>query len=257
MGFMFLISKLVALATTPMLWVLLMLCLGTALMRRRPVLARRLILASTATLLLGGWAAAPEALLRHLERQYPDPPPLPLDQYAGVIVLGGATESAYRWEGTLEPQMNAGAERLTTVLPLLRKAPGLQVVFTGGEGEYFGAGPSEAERARRFFAQLGVDTTRVLFESASRNTYENALFSARLDGVNPQRPWILLTSAAHMPRSLAVFRKQGWNVTPYSVDFNAGLSTPWTLYEIGDLSRWDAVLHEYVGIAAYRLTGRM
>ncbi|NBW82418.1 YdcF family protein, partial [bacterium] len=61
--------------------------------------------------------------------------------------------------------------RLTTVLPLLRQAPGLQVVFTGGEGEYFGAGLSEAERARRFFAQLGVDTERVLFESASRNTY--------------------------------------------------------------------------------------
>jgi uncharacterized SAM-binding protein YcdF (DUF218 family) len=254
---MFLISKLVALATTPMLWVLLMLCLGCALMRPRPILARRLVLASTATLLLGGWAAAPDALLRHLERQYPDPPPLSLDQYAGVVVLGGATESAYRWEGTLEPQMNAGAERLTTVLPLLRQAPTMQVLFTGGEGEYFGSGPTEADRARRIFAQLGVDTSRILFESASRNTYENAVFSARVPGVDSHQPWILLTSAAHMPRALAVFRKQGWNVTPYAVDFNAGLSTPWTLYTPGDLSRWDGVLHEYVGIAAYWLTGRM
>lgn len=254
---MFLISKLVALATAPMFWVILMLCMGIVLMQRRPLVARRLILAATTMLLLGGWAAAPDALLRHLERQYPDPPPLPVDHYAGVIVLGGATESVYRWEGTLEPQMNARVERLTTVLPLLRQAPGMRVVFTGGEGEYFSVGPSEAERARRFLAHLGVDTAQVLFESASRNTYENAVFSARLDGVNPQRPWILLTSAAHMPRSLAVFRKQGWNVTPYSVDFNAGLSTPWTMYEIGDLSRWDIALHEYVGIAAYRLTGRM
>jgi len=174
-----------------------------------------------------------------------------------VLVLGGATESAYRWEGTLEPQMNAGAERMTTVLPLLRQAPTMQVLFSGGEGEYFGSGLTEADRARRIFAQLGVDTSRILFESASRNTYENAVLSARIPGVDPHQPWILLTSAAHMPRALAVFRKQGWNVTPYSVDFNAGLATPWTQYELGDFNRWNAALHEYVGIAAYWLTGRM
>jgi len=254
---MFLMSKLLALATTPMLWILLLLSLGSGLISRRPIIARRLILTATAMLLLGAWAAAPEALLRQLERQYPDPPPSPLNQYAGVVVLGGATESAYRWEGTQEPQVNAGAERMTTVLPLLRQAPALRVVFTGGEGEYFGSGSSEADRARRIFTQLGVDTARILFESASRNTYENAVFSARLAGVDPHQPWILLTSAAHMPRALAVFRKQGWNVTPYSVDFNAGLATPWTQYVPGDLSRWDAVIHEYVGIAAYRLTGRI
>ena len=250
-------SKLVALAATPMLWVLLLLSFGCGLISRRPIIARRLILTATVMLLLGAWAVAPEALLRHLERQYPDPPPSPLSQYAGVIVLGGATESAYRWEGTQEPQVSAGAERMTTVLPLLRQAPALRVVFTGGEGEYFGSGSSEADRARRIFTQLGVDTARILFESASRNTYENAVFSARLAGVDPHQPWILLTSAAHMPRALAVFRKQGWNVTPYSVDFNAGLATPWTQYVPGDLSRWDAVIHEYVGIAAYRLTGRI
>ena len=240
-----------------MLWVLFFLVLGCVWSLRHPVIARRLTLSATCILLVGGWAAAPDALLRQLEQQYPDPPALPWGHYAGVIVLGGATESAYRWEGTMEPQLNAGAERMTTVLPMLRQVPRLQVLFTGGEGEYFGSGPSEADRARRIFAQLGLDTTRVFFENASRNTYENAVFSARLAGVDPYQPWILITSAGHMPRALAVFRKQGWNVTPYSVDFNAGLSTPWTVYTPGDFSRWDAVLHEYVGIAAYRLMGRI
>ncbi len=56
------------------------------------------------------------------------------------------------------------AERMTTVLPLLRQAPDLEVVFTGGQGEYFGTGPSEAERARRFFVQLGLDPQRVRLE---------------------------------------------------------------------------------------------
>lgn len=254
---MFLVSKLVGLATTPMLWVLLLLGLGCALMVRRPVIARRMLVLATSIMLLGGWAVIPDALLRHLERQYPDPPAQPLSRYVGVIVLGGATESTYRWEGTQEPQMNASAERMTTLVPLMRQAPGMRILFTGGEGEYFGSGPTEADRARRIFAQLGLDAGRIDFEDASRNTYDNAVLSARIPGIDPHQPWILLTSAVHMPRALAVFRKQGWNVTPYSVDFNAGLATPWTLYIPGDLSRWDLALHEYVGIAAYRLIGRM
>ena len=254
---MFLLSKLVGLAADPVFWVLLFLLIATVLLPRRPQAARRWILAGVRILLLGGGAPLPDALLRHLERQYPDPPALPVQQYAGVIVLGGALESGYVSEGTQEPQVNGGAERMTTVLPLLRQASDLQVVFSGGEGQYFGTGPSEAERARRFFVQLGLDPQRVRLEDKSRNTYENAVFTARLSGIDPRKPWILITSASHMPRAMAVFRKQGWNVTPYSVDFRAGLKTPSTTYSLGDFEKWRMALHEYIGILAYRMTGRM
>ena len=147
---MFLLSKLVGLATDPMFWIVFLLLIAVVQLPRRPYIARRWVLAALGILLLGGWAPLPDALLRHLERQYPDPPALPAREYAGVIVLGGALESGYVSEGTDEPQVNGGAERMTTVLPLLRQAPDLAVVFTGGQGEYFGSGPSEAERARRF-----------------------------------------------------------------------------------------------------------
>lgn len=254
---MFLLSKLVGLAADPVFWVLLFLLIAVVLLPRRPQAARRWLLAGVSILLLGGWSPLPDALLRHLERQYPDPPALPVQQYAGVIVLGGALESGYVSEGTQEPQVNGGAERMTTVLPLLRQAPDLAVVFTGGQGEYFGSGPSEAERARRFFVQLGLDPQRVRLEDKSRNTYENAVFTARLSGIDLQKPWILITSASHMPRAMAVFRKQGWNVTPYSVDFNTGLSTPWTSYSLGISGKWNIALREYIGILAYRMTGRI
>ena len=254
---MFLLSKLVGLATEPMFWVVLVLLIAVVLLPRRPQAARRWVLAAGAMLLLGGWAPLPDALLRHLERQYPEPPAMPIQQYAGVVVLGGALESGYVGEGSEEPQVNGAAERMTTVLPLLRQAPDLAVVFTGGNGEYFGNGPSEAERARRFFVQLGLDPQRVRLESQSRNTYENAVFTARLSGIDPRKPWILITSASHMPRALAVFRKQGWNVTPYSVDFNTGLSTPWTSYSLRISDKWPIALKEYIGILAYRLTGRI
>ena len=254
---MFLLSKLVGLAAEPMFWVVLVLLIAVVLLPRRPQAARRWVLTALTILLLGGWAPLPDALLRHLERQYPDPPPLPAQSYVGVIVLGGATESGYVSEGTEEPQVNGGVERMTTVLPLLRQAPDLQVVFSGGEGQYFGSGPSEAERARRFFVQLGLDPQRVRLEDQSRNTYENAVFTARLSGIDARKPWILITSAYHMPRALAVFRKQGWNVTPYSVDFNTGLSTPWTSHSLGISGKWGMALHEYLGTLAYRLTGRI
>jgi uncharacterized SAM-binding protein YcdF (DUF218 family) len=255
---MFLISKLAAWLTMPLFWVLLLLLSAVAVMRRHTVAAHRLVIAATALLLLGGWAPLPDALLRHLERQYPDPPVLPLTQYVGVLVLGGGLESAYVDESSREPQLNSAAERMTTVLPLLRQAPGLAIVFTGGEGGLFSSGSSEAERARRFFLQQGLGADRVRFESRSRNTYENAVFTAQLDGMDPQKPWILMTSASHMPRALAVFRKQGWNVTPYSVDFRAGLTTPWTLYDYaGSQVKWESGLHEYLGILGYRISGRI
>jgi uncharacterized SAM-binding protein YcdF (DUF218 family) len=254
---MFFLSKLLGLATEPAFWILLLLLLALVQLPRSPQSARRWILAATALLLLAGWAPLPDALLRHLERQYPNPPAPPVQQYAGVIVLGGATESAYVFEGTQEPQVNGAAERMTTVLPLLRQAPDLEVVFTGGEGEYFGNGLSEAERTRRFFVQLGLDPQRVRLEDRSRNTYENAVFTARLSGIDPQKPWILITSASHMPRALAVFKKQGWNVTPYSVDFRAGLATPWPTYSLGEFEKWHVALHEYLGLLAYRLSGRI
>ena len=254
---MFLLSKLLGLAAEPVFWILLLLLIAVVLLPRRPQAARRWVLAAVAMLLLGGWAPLPDALLRHLERQYPEPPAMPIQQYAGVVVLGGALESGYVGEGTDEPQVNGAAERMTTVLPLLRQAPDLVVVFTGGNGEYFGNGPSEAERVRRFFLQLGLDPQRIRLEDQSRNTYENAVFTARLTGIDPRQPWILITSASHMPRALAVFRKQGWNVTPYSVDFRAGLATPWSTYSLGISDKWFIALHEYIGILSYRLTGRI
>jgi len=95
------------------------------------------------------------------------------------------------------------------------------------------------------------------FESRSRTTYENAVFTAALPGVDKRRPWLLVTSAWHMPRALATFRAAGWNVTPYPVDYRTGTRTPWTEYSLVDsLRRWGIALHEWAGLLAYRLAGR-
>ena len=146
---------------------------------------------------------------------------------------------------------------MTVVNALARTQPQLQFIFTGGEGELLGSGQSEADRARLFFDSQGVPPQRMHYESASRTTYENAILSAQLPGVDPQAPWLLITSAWHMPRALATFRHAGWNVTPYPVDFRTATSTPWSRYSMQDsLSHWQLALHEWLGWALYRLSGR-
>jgi uncharacterized SAM-binding protein YcdF (DUF218 family) len=105
---------------------------------------------------------------------------------------------------------------------------------------------------------LGVPASQVQYEDQSRNTYENAVLTAKLTGVNPKDRWLLLTSASHMPRSMATFVKAGWNVTAYPVDFRTGQTSDWLDFNLaGGASNWETALHELVGILAYRLTGRL
>ncbi len=255
---MFLISKFMVLLTQPLVWVGLMLVLGLLQLQRRPQAARQFFQTALVLLMLVGWLPLPNALLRALEQMHPAPKQIDPVNYAGVVVLGGATESSYVWEGHDQPALNAAAERMTVVLPLLRGQPHWKLLFTGGEGELIGGSLSEAERARRFFDQMGVPPAQLMLEDQSRNTYENAVLSARLPGVDKAQPWLLVTSAWHMPRSMAVFKKAGWNVTPWPVDYRTGLSTPWTQYSLAQgVSRWQTTLNEYLGLLSYRLLGRL
>ncbi len=254
---MFVLAKLLAFLTQPLAWVVVLLTLGLLLPGRWRRSATALLWSALAVLLLQGWAPLPDALLRRLEARYPAPTDIDLQPYAGVIVLGGATEPPYVWQGHAQPALNDAAERLTAALPLLQRAPQLKLLYTGGEGELIFKGLTEAERARRFYDSMGVPAQRLILESASRTTHENAVLSAAVPGVDKTRPWLLITSAWHMPRSMATFEKAGWNVTPWPVDYRAGQATPWTQYGLADgAARWHTTLHEILGLWAYRLTGR-
>ena len=254
---MFILAKLLDFVTQPLAWVVLLLLLGLLLPERWRRTGSTLRGSALLVLLLQGWEPLPDALLRRLEAQYPAPAQIDLKRYAGVIVLGGATDASYVWEGHAQPALGDAAERMTAGVALLQREPQLRLLFTGGEGALFGSALSEAERARRFYASLGVDPQRLLFESASRTTHENAVLSAALPGVDKTQPWLLLTSAWHMPRSMATFEKAGWNVTPWPADYRTGLSTPWQQYALaGGAHKWQTALHELLGLWVYRLTGR-
>jgi uncharacterized SAM-binding protein YcdF (DUF218 family) len=255
---MFIASKLLSFAAQPLAWVLALLLAGLLLMPVRRKWGTGLAWSALALLVLQGWEPLPDALLRQLEAKHSPPAPgTPLQSFAGVVVLGGALAPAYVWHGHGQPALNEAAERMTTAVVLGHQYPHLRVLFTGGEGELFATGLTEADRAKIFFDQMGLAPQRVVYESASHTTYENAVLSAQLPGMDVSQPWLLLTSATHMPRAMATFAKAGWNVTAYPVDYRTGRYTPWTQYSLADgASKWHVLLHELLGLLTYRLAGR-
>lgn len=97
--------------------------------------------------------------------------------------------------------------------------------------------------------------TRVTLEDGSRNTRENAQQVAKLLGQRCQQPWLLVTSAWHMPRSMAEFEAVGCKVTAYPVDFRTGESTSLTEYSMAQsLLYWQTELHERQGLLVYGMT---
>jgi uncharacterized SAM-binding protein YcdF (DUF218 family) len=95
----------------------------------------------------------------------------------------------------------------------------------------------------------------VTFETQSRNTCEGARFARELIRPATGTRWLLVTSAFHMPRAIACFRTVDWDVLPYPTDFKRGESL-FYFSAMANLQELDLALHEWIGLAYYRLTRR-
>lgn len=197
-----------------------------------------------------------EWLLTPLEIRFTPLEHLPED-IDGIIVLGGFLESlpSQSWQQT---QSNNAAERLWAFTTLARQYPNARLLFSGGSGALTGQALKEADYIPALMRESGLSTRELSLEDQSRNTYENVLLSKALVKPQPQQRWILITSAAHMPRSVGIFCAQQWPVLPYPVDYRSDRDRPWSvelrfadhLQDLADASR------EWVGLLAYYLTGK-
>ncbi|NIA67055.1 YdcF family protein [Pelagibius litoralis] len=196
----------------------------------------------------------PELAVRALENRFATPVEGP--QVAGIIVLGGATDSGQVAAARGQPMLNGAAERLTTAIALHRAMPERPLIVTGYSGRLIPSGLNEAEITRLLFQQQGLSLSQVRFEARSRNTAENARLSAELAG-DEERPWLLITSAWHMPRAVASFRAAGLSVVPHPVDFRTEPDTlMWPREPDSSLGLAYIALHEWLGLLAYYVTGR-
>jgi len=218
---------------------------------------RRLLAFAVVVLLVIGYSPLSTLMLLPLTERFPawqsdghDPD--------GIIVLGGAINpdvSAAR--GSVE--LEGSGERVLAMLQLARRFPRAKIIFTGGSANLTATPIPEAPIAGRLLDEFGVARDRIILESRSRTTEENAVFTRELVTPQPGQRWLLVTSAFHMPRSVGAFRAVGFDVEPYPVD--------WGLRGWGDalmpletlgqgLRRADLALHEWTGLITYRLRGK-
>ena len=192
-------------------------------------------------------------LLVRLETRFPTPD-LP-ERIDGIVMLGGALNShtTERWG---RPQINHHGERLLEAVALSRRYPDAVLLISGGNYDPADRIP-EAEIARRLLPTLGPMPEHVLFEERSRTTWENGVLSRALAKPAPGQNWVLVTSAAHMPRAVGVFRKLGWTVIPYPVDYQSDGSVLWQFDSVGyRLAAFDTVAREWMAMIVYRLQGK-
>jgi uncharacterized SAM-binding protein YcdF (DUF218 family) len=193
------------------------------------------------------WIAEP------LETRFPTIQQLP-ESVAGIILLGGAFEPELTSDWG-QPQVNGHAGRLIAFMALAEKYPTLQLVFSGGTAAFGDKLLTESDIARDLFASLGIDTGRIIFENRSRNTCENAFYTAQLIKPLQQQTWVLITSAMDMARAVGAFRKAGFRVLPYPVDYTTSRSAALDLIPtvVRNLDQLDHAAHEWLGLVGYRL----
>lgn len=205
----------------------------------------------TATLPVAAWLAAP------LEDRFPAVA-IPPERVDGIILLGGAVDPRLSKERG-QVALNDAAERVTETVALARRYPQARVLITGGDASLMPKGLTEAEPTRDLVVALGVEPERLVMETTSRNTWENAVLSYKLAQPHPDETWLLVTTAMHMPRAVGCFRRAGWSVVPYPVDYRTRPSGAFVLnfaFPAG-LNLLNLAVQEWDGLIAYYLLDRM
>lgn len=254
----FVLSKILGFFAIPSNVVITLGLLGAVAMFTRFARAGvQLVIASLFVLAVLGLSPVGNALIIPLEQRFPpwDPARGAPD---GFVILGGAITPDVSGARN-QVALNEAAERLTVAVELARKYPQARIIFSGGIGSLFETGPTEAEVALRLFDELGVPRERIISEDRSRNTVENAEFSKALAKPQGGERWLLVTSAYHMPRAMGIFRKAGFAVEAYPVDFRTRGTEDFlkAFPTVGDgLRRTDTAMREWVGMLIYWITGR-
>jgi len=171
-----------------------------------------------------------------------------------VVVLGGGHTSDP--ELPLLSQMNTHpVVRLMEGIRIYRKFPGSKLLLSGG-GTFDSV--SEAEVMARVAREMGVPERDIILESKSKDTRDEALFIKPMVG---NESFVLVTTASHIPRSMALFKKLGMNPIPspigHSIRDGQGLNPDSFFPSTGNLHKTELAIHEYIGMTWSKLRGQM
>jgi uncharacterized SAM-binding protein YcdF (DUF218 family) len=259
--FLFL-SKLLPIFLYPMGLSCLLLVAAIALFWKRPRIAAGLVGAALGVLFFSSNAWVARILVRGLESQYR--PVATYPKVAAIVILGGATRAPIA--PRVWPEVVEAGDRVLYAARLYKEGYAPKLILTGGRITWKDStGNSEAEDIKTLLKFMGIPSTAMVLERTSLNTHENAvnvkviLAQEKLNG-----PILLVTSAIHMPRSMAIFKKERIEAIAAPTDYLFDESTePLELAELVLKLLPDAeamfqstmALKEYVGMMVYRLKG--
>jgi uncharacterized SAM-binding protein YcdF (DUF218 family) len=252
----FILSKIFWILAAPSHWLgLFVLATALCLLLRRVRAAGIFAALSVLLLVLAGTSLLNGPMIQALENRYPRPGwPAHVD---GILVLGSGYDVNIL-RARHAPQANEGISRLVAAMAAARHYPQARVVFSGGSAVLIGAENAESVTARYVLDELGLSPGRLVLEPRARNTYENILFAKNLVQPKGGEVWLLVTAAIHMPRAMAIARKLGWPMIAWPSDFiTAPGDRGVDLFDVGgNLSLTDYAVHEWIGMVAYRLSGK-
>ncbi len=211
---------------------------------------------------MAGFTSAPDFVLSKLENRFPRP--VIIQDPVGIIILGGGFDNDITTiRGGFE--VSSAGDRVISGLELMRKYPEFPLIYTGGSAAVLTKIEPEAITAKRFFEALTGSTRNIIFESKSRNTWENAkrvaeIINNRLDnGQFRKGKWLLVTSAFHMPRSIASFTHAGVDVIPWPTDYRSEYQGSFwvTSNSTKQIIKSEIAIKEIAGLAAYYLLNRL
>lgn len=182
------------------------------------------------------------------------------EKYSCGILLGGFVSYD---EKNNRPFFNPSSDRFIQAVRLYKQGHISRIIVTGGnalfvkDSEY-----SEADFVVRNLVELGIPSTDILTERKAKNTIENSIFSNRiLDSAHVPGPFVLITSALHMPRAEKIFKQTGLKVRPYPCDFRvleSDIAFTWQslLPSSASFEQWNLLLKEFAGTLSLRFTQR-
>jgi len=250
------LTRVASLIFTPGNFLVWLLIIGSGLLFTAWYRAGRVVLLATAILCLflavlpaGSWLASP------LEDKFPRPS-LPA-HLTGILVLSGGSNPAM-FASRDVPGTDSGG-RMLAASELLRRYPDAKLIFSGGIAPLTGQLQPDTVVARTIFSELGIPPSRIIWESHSRSTWENFTYSHTLANPKPGDAWVVVTSALNMPRAMGIAAKLCWPIIPWPSDYISSgneeriINMDFT----GDVGQLEADTHEWLGLLAYKLTGRL
>jgi uncharacterized SAM-binding protein YcdF (DUF218 family) len=192
-------------------------------------------------------------LMDYLEADYPSGAMSTVPEADAIVLLGGAMRGDVQMG--IRPDMNQQADRLVHAVALYKSGAAPILLLTGGAPA---GARSGAEQMRDLLLIMGIPDNAMLLENSSRNTYENAKYSASMLESRGVRSILLVTSAFHMRRAVPLFEGTGFDVLAAPTDHQriaSKATVPGWIPGVNNLSRTTHALHEIFGYWAYRWRG--